>query len=149
MPSLYLHSIWRDEWRTSEKASRGRNDCVPLHCTLSSVFVLAVWLWMNAFRSLTAHHLSALVLNTENEIFMWECERTAATSQSVNENLHQQIYNKHLTSRYEIEIDVLQWRILSSWHFSFFKNQILQKLNTYSSMHYCQINHWKHIDKTL
>lgn len=100
-----------NSWRTSEKESRGRNHCEPLHCTLSSVFVLAVWLWMNSFWSLTTHHLSALVLNTENEIFMWGCERTAATSQNINEYTHQQIYNKPLTSRYEIEIDVLQWRM--------------------------------------
>lgn len=67
--------------------------------------------------------------------------RTAATSQSVNENMHQQIYNKPLTSRYKIKINVLQWRMKSNCsnvcHFSFSKKQILQKLTTEFSMHYC------------
>lgn len=52
-----------------------------------------------------------------------------------------------LTSRYETEIDVLQWRMKCNCstvcHFSFFKKQILQELTTYFSMHYCQLNHWK------
>lgn len=109
---------------------RAEHDCAPLHCTLSSLFVLAVWLWMNGFRSLTAHRLSA------------SCENLSEQQQLIKALM------RTCTRRFIINLWLLGTGFSGRWNVTVqlcaipAKNKILQKLNIDFNIHYCQLNCW-------